>query len=482
MISWLKSSLTISSGLLLLFGCAVNPVTGQSELMLLTEQDERRLGLQTEQSVNEEYGVYQDNALQSYVDGIGQPLVGVSHRPALDWQFKVMDSPVVNAFAAPGGYIFVTRGLLAAVNDEAELAGVLAHEIGHVTARHSARNYSQSLLAGLGVQLGTALAGSYSEILGPLLEVGTGLLFLKYSRDDERQADALGVEYAAKGGYDTYRMADFFVTLRRQETLSGTGGSSALPEWFSTHPSPVDREVAVRSQTAQWRGKLPAQSYRINRDNYLAKIDGMTFGDDPRKGFREGEWFYLPQQQVQFRIPAQWSFEREGSQARMVHPQQAGAIIFSRQEGRVDQLASDFVSKMQATVQENAIRSVNGLQARRLVSIVTEGQKRSRIVSYFFQKGNEVFMFHGLADETGFSRVMASLEQPALSFAPLTDREKLTRLPKKLIVRQIGKASTLEAALNDFQVERELWPRIAWMNEMRLSDRLQPGQRIKIVK
>jgi len=482
MISWLKSLLTISPGLLLLAGCAVNPVTGQNELMLLTEQDERRLGLQTEQSVSEEYGVYQDNTLQSYVNGLGQPLARVSHRPALDWQFKVMDSPVVNAFAAPGGYIFVTRGLLAAVNDEAELAGVLAHEIGHVTARHSARNYSQSLLAGLGVQLGTALAGSYGEVLGPLLEVGTGLLFLKYSRDDERQADALGVEYAAKGGYDTYRMADFFVTLQRQETLSGAGGGSALPEWFSTHPSPVDREAAVRAQTAQWRNKLPAQAYRINRDNYLARIDGMTFGDDPRKGFREGEWFYLPQQQVQFRIPSQWSFEREGSQAQMVHPQKAGAIIFGQQAGRVDELASQFVSKMQATVQENAIRSVNGLQARRLVSIVTEGQQRSRIVSYFFQKGNEVFMFHGLADEAGFSRVLASLEQPALSFAPLTDREKLNRLPKKLIVRQIGKASTLETALSDFQVDRELWPRIAWMNEMQLSDRLQPGQRIKIVK
>jgi predicted Zn-dependent protease len=121
-----------------LAGCAVNPVSGRSELMLLSEQDEIRLGRETGQSVTREYGAYADAPLQSYVDGVGQPLARSSHRPALPWQFKVMDSPVVNAFAAPGGYIFVTRGLLAAVNDEASLAGVLAHEIGHVTARHSA--------------------------------------------------------------------------------------------------------------------------------------------------------------------------------------------------------------------------------------------------------------------------------------------------------------------------------------------------------
>jgi len=243
---------TVTCGLMvlalaILAGCAINPVTGQNQLMLVSEQEERQLGLQTRESVGKEYGVYGDAALQGYVSGVAQPLARVSHRPTLDWHFEVMDSPVVNAFAAPGGYVFVTRGLLAAVNDEAELAGVLAHEIGHVTARHSAHQMSQAMLAGLGVQLGTALAGSYGNLLGPLLEAGTGLLFLKYSRDDERQADALGVEYATKAGYDTNRMADFFVTLQRQESLDG-GKGGGVPEWFSTHPSPVDREASVRAR------------------------------------------------------------------------------------------------------------------------------------------------------------------------------------------------------------------------------------------
>ncbi len=462
-------------------GCAVNPVTGQSELMLLSEQDEQHLGRQTEQSVVDEYGVYRDATLQSYLSGIAQPLARLSHRPNLAWQFQIMDSPVINAFAAPGGYIFVTRGLLAAVNDEAELAGVLAHEIGHVTARHSARNYSQSLLAGLGLQLGTALAGNYGEVLGPLLEVGTGLLFLKYSRDDERQADALGVEYATKGGYDANRMADFFVTLQRQETLAGERGGG-LPEWFSTHPSPVDREAAVRAQTAQWRSKLPGQSYRVNRDVYLDRIDGLVYGEDPRQGFREGELFCLPQYQLQFRIPSRWTFEREGSQIRMAHPQKAGVVLFGIQQGTVDQIARGFVAAIKATVHSSSMQTINGMRATRLETSAVSGQQKIRIVSHFFQRGSEVFAFHGVADAAGFQRLAATLETPAASLAPLTDRALLNRQPQRVVVKSISRDASLEETLRGFKVATALWPRIAWMNELRLTDRLHPGQRIKIIE
>lgn len=464
-----------------LCGCAINPVTGKNELMLVSEQEERQLGDQTKQAVIEEYGIYDNSSLQAYVNGVAKPLAKVSHRPGLDWQFQVMDSPVVNAFAAPGGYVFVTRGLLATVNDEAELAGILAHEIGHVTARHSARKYSQSMITGIGLQLGTALAGDYGKVLGPLLEAGTGLLFLKYSRDDERQADALGVEYAAKTGYDTNRMADFFATLQRQETLEGgTGGG--LPEWFSTHPSPVDREASVRTQTAQWRTQLPKQEFQTNRETYLARIDGLIYGEDPRQGFRDGEWFCLPRYQAQFRIPAQWTYAREGNRIQMSHPEQKGVVLFSIQSGTVDQLSRDFVASMKANVQQSADRTINGLKAREIVSVVTDGQQKARVVSHFFQKGDEVLMFHGLADEAGFAQLAATLRQPAASFAPLTDKAKLNRQPQHLVVRQVSKAATLEVFLQEQQVDQALWPRIAWMNEMRLADRLLVGQRVKIVK
>jgi len=464
-----------------LAGCAVNPVTGRSELMLLSEPEEIRLGRETGQSVTREYGAYADAALQGYVEGVGQPLARISHRPALPWQFRIMDSPVVNAFAAPGGYIFVTRGLLAAVNDEAELAGVLAHEIGHVTARHSARNYSQSLLAGLGVQLGTLVAGSYGELLGPVLEVGTGLLFLKYSRDDERQADALAVEYASKAGYDANRMADFFTTLQRLETLEG-GRSGGLPEWFSTHPSPVDREAAVRAQAAQWRSRLPAQNYRVNRDAYLDRIDGLLYGEDPRHGYREGDWFYLPGHQVQFRIPPQWSFARQGSRAQMQNPQKTGLVLFTVEAGSVDQVARAFVTSMQASVVQSSERTINGLPARELLSTVSDGKQRLRIQSHFFQKGGGVLAFHGVSSEQDYPQIATVLAQPAASCAPLTDPARLNRQPQRIAVKRLTQATTLQAALQGYNVAAALWPRIAWLNEMQLGDRLPVGQRIKIVE
>jgi predicted Zn-dependent protease len=476
-LAWIALALWV----VLLVGCAINPVTGQSELMLLSEQDEVQFGRQTAQAVTKEYGVYADAAVQNYVQGVALPLARVSHRPAVPWEFKVMDSPVVNAFAAPGGYIFVTRGLLAAVNDEAELAGVLAHEIGHVTARHSARNYSQSLLAGLGIQLGTALAGSYGQVLGPLLEAGTGLLFLKYSRDDERQADALGVEYASKAGYDTNRMADFFTTLQRQETLED-GAGSGLPEWFSSHPSPVDREAAVRAQTAQWRSRLPAQPFRVNRETYLGQIDGLLYGDDPRQGFREGEWFFLPAQKVQFRVPAQWNFAREGNQVQMLHPQKAGVVLFSFAEGTIDQMSRAFIGKMQARVERSNDRTINGLAARELVASISDGRQQLRTTSHFFEKGGVVFVFHGVATVQEHARLAATLALPAGSFAPLTDQVRLNRQPQRIAIKTIAQATTLQAALQGYQVPAQLWPRIAWLNELQLGDRLVAGQRIKIVK
>jgi predicted Zn-dependent protease len=276
-------------------------------------------------------------------------------------------------------------------------------------------------------------------------------------------------------------MADFFVTLQRQETLEG-GAGGGLPEWFSTHPSPVDREASVRAQTAQWRGQLPKQSFRTDRETYLARIDGLIYGEDPRQGFREGDWFYLPQYQAQFRIPAQWTFAREGNRVQMGHPQEAGVILFSIQKGQVDQVSRDFVSSIKANVQQSANRTINGLKAREMVSVVTDGQQKALVVSHFFQKGGDVLMFHGLASEAGFAQLSATLRQPAASFAPLTDKAKLNRQPQRLVIRQVAKAATLERFLADQMIDRELWPRIAWMNELQLADQLQVGQRVKIVK
>lgn len=466
----------------LLHGCAVNPVTGQQELMLVSEPEEQQMGRQTDQSVVEQYGLYPDTSLNTYLEALGQPMARLSHRPGLNWSFKVMDTSVVNAFAAPGGYIYVTRGLLASMNDEAELAGVLGHEIGHVTARHSARKYSQMLLANLGVGIGLSLAGDYGDVLGPVLQVGTGMLFLKFSRDDERQADALGVEYASRAGFDAGRLADFFTSLERMSTMDGKE-SGSLPEFFSTHPNPVNRQATVREMAANWQARQPDRVLRVNRQGYLQKIDGLVYGKDPRKGFREENWYYLPEQNVQFLIPAEWSFAREGMQAQMVAPDKKAMVVFEIKQGTsIGPLAAGFVEGMQARVVQSTAGTRAGMPSRQEISVVADKGQQVVIQSDYILGEGQVFVFHGLAGQADFSRLQPLVTQASASFTRIADREKRERQPQRLHIKTIRQPTSLQSALQDHGVDKALWEKVAWLNGMNLDDQLAQDQSIKIVK
>lgn len=222
--------------ILILFGvlaCAQNPVTGRREVVLVSKSEEIAMGQQSDKQAREEYGVVEDARLQDYIQSVGRKIAAVSHRPNLDWHFTVVDSPVVNAFAIPGGYVYFTRGILAHLNSEAELAGVMGHEIGHVTARHSVRQITRSQLAQLGLGAGQVLSPAFGQI-GALAEQSVGLLFLRFSRDNERESDRLGVEYSARGSYDPREVSNFFEVLGR---LASAGDRQTIPGWLSTHPT-----------------------------------------------------------------------------------------------------------------------------------------------------------------------------------------------------------------------------------------------------
>ncbi|MGD8916101.1 MAG: M48 family metallopeptidase, partial [Syntrophobacterales bacterium] len=251
-----------------LVSCAINPVTGQRELMLLDDQEEIELGRQANVQIVQEYGIYDDPELSTYVNDFCQRLAKISHRPNLSYECKVMDSPVVNAFALPGGYIYFTRGILAYLNNEAELITVMGHELGHITARHSAQQYSRAQLAQVGLGVGMVFM---PDIAGEVAQLGVQMLFLKFGRDDERQSDDLGVEYASKLGYDAKQMANFFNTLDRMRPSSD---GSPLPDWFSTHPNPAERNQTVSLRAKEWQDKLNLKNPKINRDEYLRRIDG----------------------------------------------------------------------------------------------------------------------------------------------------------------------------------------------------------------
>ena len=274
--------------------CATNPVTGKSELSLISEGQEIAMGKEAAEQAKQSIGLYDDAKVQAYVAEIGQRMAAASERPNLPWEFHVVDDASVNAFALPGGFIFVTRGLMTHVNNEAELASVLGHEIGHVTAKHSVRQISKAQLATLGLGVGSILSEDIARFAG-IAGQGLGLLFLKYGRDAENQADELGFKYALQQNYDVREMDNVFITLSRVSAASGARGR--LPEWLSTHPNPENRVERTEARLAALNRTL--DNTVTDREEYLGHLRGMTYGEDPRQGYFEGSRFYHPQLRFQ---------------------------------------------------------------------------------------------------------------------------------------------------------------------------------------
>ncbi len=316
--------------LVALAGCATNPVTGKRELNLVSESQEIAMGEEADKSVQAEYGVYDDPALTAYVDSIGQAMAKRSERPSLPWHFRVLDSPIVNAFALPGGYIYVTRGLLSVMNSEAQLAGVIGHEIGHVTARHSARQMTQQQMAQLGLGVGSILSERVAKYSG-VASQGLGLLFLKFSRDHETEADMLGVRYATRAGYDPREIPATYETLAAVAARSGAG---QLPTILQTHPDPGNRyqrtttlaDDAVTALAAADQKTLTVREGRLKK-----AVDGLVYGDDPRQGYSEGRAFYHPSLGFQMQWPASWTVQN-GTGAVVAVAPSSGAASAARMQ------------------------------------------------------------------------------------------------------------------------------------------------------
>ncbi len=471
-------SIIVVSIIIYAISCAVNPVTGKRQLMLLSEDNELALGQQTDQDVLATYGVYDDPELVNYVSAIGAKMGSLSHRPNLNYTFKVLDSPVVNAFAVPGGYIYLTRGILAYLNNEAELAGVMAHEIGHVAARHTAQQYTSATLAQLGLGVGAMLSETIRKYAG-LAQFGVSMLFLKFSRDNEREADALGVEYSSKAGYDSNNMANFFVTLER---LYPSEDQSGLPGWFSTHPNPPDRITAIKKNTQKWQSQLQMQQYAMNRDNFLTKVDAINFGEDPRQGYVAGNTFYHPEMKIQFPVPSGWKLNNTPSQVQMFTEQQDAIILFSlAQETSPSAAASSFVSSSQAAVKSNETIKVNNLQAQRVISDVTTEQGVISLDSYFIQKDNKIYVFHGYTSQAKFNTYLPTFNQSMGQFKALTDASKINVKPEKLVIKKVQRAGTLRTAMQQLGVAQDKLEATAIMNGMQLEDAVAANTLIKTV-
>jgi len=464
--------------LLWMFACAANPVTGKRELMLLSESDEIKLGQETDPQIVREYGIYEDPQLTAYVNGICQRLGKVSHRPNLTYHLKILDASVVNAFAVPGGYVYFTRGILATLNNEAELAGVMGHEIGHITARHSAKQYSRAQLAQIGLGVGSLFIDS--SVLSGLAQLGVGMLFLSFSRDNEREADDLGVEYSSRGGYDANQMASFFETLERMNPGSDRTG---LPGWFSTHPSPVDRVKAVRMRTNEWQKKLGTRDLRVNQDGYCREIDGLVYGEDPRQGYVADGIFYHPGMRFQFPVPSQWKLNNTHTQVQMVNEGQDALIVFLVSAGASPQdAASKFASETKASVIRTEALRVNGLSSHRLHSEIRTQKAVYQLLSYFIQKDKRIFVFHGLTTSDRFQNYRSLFDHTMRQFRDLTEARRIHVEPDRIRIRTIRAAGPLENEFRSFGVPDDKMNSLALLNGRDLKQVVPANSPLKIVQ
>lgn len=285
-------------------GCSTNPATGRTTFTgLYDREDEIEIGREEAPKLIKEFGgPYEDRRLQSYVDSIGRDLARTSEMPDLPYEFHLLNSPVVNAFALPGGQVFITRGLMALAANEAEVAGVIAHEIGHVTAQHTVDRLTRSQLATVGLlALGIGLG---SRAVADAASYGAQVYLAGFSQSQELEADTLGVRYMSRAGYDPDAMATFLSTLRAHSQVEAQimglpPGSVDQANIMATHPRTLDRVQQARALADTQRPPNP----RIGRDGYFQQINGMLFGDDPSQGLIFGQRFVHPELRIEFEVP-----------------------------------------------------------------------------------------------------------------------------------------------------------------------------------
>jgi predicted Zn-dependent protease len=460
-------------------GCAVNPVTGSRELMLISEEQEIAMGKQSDPAIVAQYGLYQDETLQKFIDEKGQMMAQISHRPHLSYEFKIVDSPVVNAFALPGGYIYFTRGIMAHFNNEAEFAGVLGHEIGHVTARHGAKQLSKQQVAQVLLVGGMLVSPEFAQF-GNEAQQGLGLLFLKFGRDNESESDKLGVEYSTEIGYDAQEMAGFFETLDR---LSQENGAGEIPSFLSTHPHPADRFSEVTRMAAEQQTKNAGKTFKVGRDSYLQMVDGLVYGEDPRQGFTEGNNFYHPQLKFQFPYPDGWKLHNSPTQVQIVPDNGKALLVFTlSSKNNLNEAAQELVERFSLTVQEKDNTKVNGYSAIAMTAQQVSANQSISLINYLIEKDDNIYVFLGLSNTSDFSTYRSILSKPMTGFKKLADQAKLNVKPKRIRVKKVPKDMTFAQALTYFKVPSSKHDEMAIINGMELSDPLKREDRIKLIE
>ncbi len=468
---------------LLLTDCAQNPVSGNPNFVTMSEPQEVQVGRQGDVKVRQQYGVYDDKALQKYVNDVGQRLAKESHRPGLQYTFTVVDSPEINAFALPGGYIYITRGIMSYLNSEAELAGVIGHEIGHVTARHSVQQMSAATAAGVGATL--------LEIFVPVLRNQAGdsainllgnALLSGYGREHELEADRLGAQYLARSGYDPQAMIKVVGVLKNQELFDAEVAKAEGREprsyhgVFASHP---DADTRLQQVVAE-AGKPVPGATRVNQEEFLRMIDKLVFADSPAQGTIRNGNFYHVDFGMALTFPRDWKIRNQPANVAATNAAN-DAIIDLRGAGPAQGSPLDALRKVLRgnLGPETTQLSINGLQAA--VTTTSLQGKPTRVALVFL--GKSAFLIGGQAKTAqAMQRVLPEINAAINSFRTIGDAERALARPLTLRVINAAKDARFAELARNSPLGKNAVSHLRLINGMYPNGEPLAGQPLKVIE
>jgi predicted Zn-dependent protease len=459
-------------------GCATNPATGRRQVILMSEAEEVQLGKQSDAEVRKQMGLYEDAELQQYVRSVGDRLARAAHRPALPWSFAVVDEPAVNAFALPGGYIYLTRGIMPFLRDEAELAAVMGHEIGHVDARHQAAAYSRQTLAGGGLAILGILVPETQPLQG-VASVAFGLMFLKHGREDELEADRLGVGYSAASGWDPQGMTGLLGTLARLDEASGS--RRGVPNWALTHPPAADRVTKVEEAVTTSK---TSSSTATNKSQFERALDGVVFGDSREKGIVRGNDFLHPVLGFALRFPQGWDIVNTNEQVVARENEESNVAIvlqLATASGNVQQAAQTGMAKAGFRETSGQRTDINGLPAYVGLYEGVMNNTRVAVRAAHIQAGGRVYLVAGVAPASQFNRADDSFQRAILSFRTLSRQEAERIQPNRVDFYVARQGDTWESIARGPANGTVRAATLAIMNGRDAATQPKAGERLRIV-
>jgi predicted Zn-dependent protease len=470
--------------LLLLFSlaCAVNPVTKKKEFVLMSEEQEIEYGRKLDPEILKEYGYYDSGALQDYVSRVGQRLAKIADRPDLVFHFKVVNSPILNAFALPGGYVYVTRGLLAYLNSEAELAGVIGHEIGHVNARHAVRQYTQAA----SYQIASGVLSIFvpqARNLGQLAD----LIFLGisrgYSREYELEADQLGIKYAALAGYDPQAIQSFLTSLERIEKESKEKTYHGL---FSTHPETKTRiEKAI--EELKHNPSFTSKTFAVLSTEYKTQIDGLLYGPDPKEGIVTKNVFRHPDLRIEITFPEGWKITNGRAMLSAKHPEKNYYLQMIVQDlGKrvpIEQAARGISQKFHMREVSGITTWINHLEA--YVGNYEGYMKDLGLIGIkggFIVREDKIYPLLGFCPAPDFKNAENFFISAIYSFRELSLEEASTIKPSRVRLYTIRNGDTFDTIAKKMKGGDENGTTLAIMNGFPPGAAPPVGERIKVIE